>query len=247
MVSSPVNDDVQSADLLLWRLVGPPGPPITHALTVGEAARAAEIRVSEAVRGTSSLPDCLHGPRAPGEAHRHAFRIALDLDGDGRIDHLARHVPGGLCIDGARILAMTGALQVHGCGRYDLVATLPDARLAGPARRWRAVTPFVAPRHSWRGRPGRVRLGHSAAEQLEREIDLLGRMLPPCEISALDTVLHGLTPPGDFRLGRRRGSAPSRPEMGYFTLTFETPVAGPIAAGYGAHFGLGCFLPDRPP
>jgi CRISPR-associated protein Csb2 len=237
-----------AGDLLLWRLVGPPGPPITHSLTVAQAGRAAEMRISLAVRGTEILPDCLHGPLAAGEAHRHAFRIALDRDGDGRIDHLAYHVPGGLCLEAAKLLAMLGSVRVHGFGHYDLVATLPDAELGGPARRWRAVTPFFAPRHSRRGRTQRLRAGYSASEQLVRELDLLGRSLPPCAVAALDPARHGLPSPRAFRRGNegRRANAPGRPETGYFMLTFETPVMGPIAAGYGAHFGLGCFVPDRP-
>ena len=236
--------DPQNGDLLLWRLIGPPGPPITHALTVAEAARAAEKRVRLALRGTAILPDCLHGPTAPGTAHLHAFRIALDRDGDGRIDHLACHVPGGLCLEAARVLAMRGGISVTGCGAYQLVAIMPDSAIAGPASCWQSVTPFFGPLHSRRGRHGRPRTGYSATEQLARELGHLGRVLPACEIRPFTPSARDLPSPGQFRLGgKRRAGAPSRPEAGYFTLRFAEPVTGPIAAGFGAHFGLGCFLP----
>ena len=239
-------DNLNAGDLLLWRLLGPPGPPITQALTVAEAARDGEIRLSAATRGTEILPDCLHGPGAPGEAHRHAFRIPLDRDGDGRIDHLAYHIPGGLCLDAAKLLAMLGCVDVDGWHRYALVSALPDVGLAGPARRWRSVTPFFGPDHS--RRKNRVRPGHSAGEQLMRELGRLGRDFPSCEVTALAPRSLGLPSPRNFWLGEkdRRKNLPGRPEWGYYALSFEVPVAGPIAAGYGAHFGLGCFLPDRP-
>lgn len=238
-------DNLNVGDLLLWRLFGPPGPPITKALTVAEAARAAEIRLSAATRGTGILPDCLHGPSTPGEAHRHAFRIPLDRDGDGRIDHLAYHIPGGLCLDAAKLLARLGCVDVEGWHRYALVSALPDAGLAGPARRWRSVTPFFGPDHSRRN--NRVRPGYSAREQLMRQLGQLGRGLSPRAIIALTPRSLGLRSPRSFWLGGedRRADLPGRPEAGYFALNFEVPVAGPIATGYGAHFGLGCFLPDR--
>jgi CRISPR-associated protein Csb2 len=48
----------------------------------------------------------------------------------------------------------------------------------------------------------------------------------------------------DFRRERKTGNGtkgPSPPTG--FRIKFKDPVKGPIALGYGSHFGLGLFLP----
>ena len=48
----------------------------------------------------------------------------------------------------------------------------------------------------------------------------------------------------DFRNQRKTGNGsrgPSPPTG--FRIKFKEPVKGPIALGYGSHFGLGLFLP----
>jgi CRISPR-associated protein Csb2 len=49
-----------------------------------------------------------------------------------------------------------------------------------------------------------------------------------------------------FRRDRKNGSGTKSTNMGYgFRITFTARVRGPIALGYGAHFGLGLFeLPN---
>ena len=45
----------------------------------------------------------------------------------------------------------------------------------------------------------------------------------------------------EFRRSRKGESS----QIGYgFKLIFSEPVSGPIALGYGAHFGLGLFVPE---
>jgi CRISPR-associated protein Csb2 len=47
-----------------------------------------------------------------------------------------------------------------------------------------------------------------------------------------------------FQRRRRHGEGLHAGEFGYgFQLTFAEPVPGPLALGYGAHFGLGLFVP----
>lgn len=47
-----------------------------------------------------------------------------------------------------------------------------------------------------------------------------------------------------FRRDRKKGSGRKSSSYGYgFRLIFPEPVQGPIALGYGAHFGLGQFVP----
>ena len=44
----------------------------------------------------------------------------------------------------------------------------------------------------------------------------------------------------------RRGRKGDPDQLGYgFRIEFEKPVVGPISMGYGAHYGLGLFMPER--
>lgn len=48
-----------------------------------------------------------------------------------------------------------------------------------------------------------------------------------------------------FRTRRIEGDSRRGPAGGYgFRIEFVEPVTGPIALGYGAHFGMGVFVPD---
>jgi len=45
-----------------------------------------------------------------------------------------------------------------------------------------------------------------------------------------------------FQTTRKSGGGSRGAQRGYgFELEFSSPVRGPIAVGYGAHFGLGLF------
>lgn len=216
-------------DRWVWRLEGPPGPTVALTLRVGEAARAAAMRVQQARAGTVRLPVCLHGPSADSS---HAFWQAEDRDGDGCIDHLAVRVPMGLCAEGAAILQGLAGLRVDGVGRWRLVA-VETTETAGTD--WVSAVPFVAPLNAF-DRQRRLRPGLDAAGQLAASLARCP-WLPP---------VAGITPlPGEaepLRLGARRGRGAAYPLQGRFHLRFAAPTAGPVAVGYGAHFGLGRFV-----
>lgn len=67
---------------------------------------------------------------------------------------------------------------------------------------------------------------------------------PPAPVD--HTLLGGrLTRWSAFRTRRIEGDGRRGPAGGYgFRIEFVEPVAGPIALGYGAHFGMGVFVPD---
>ena len=49
-----------------------------------------------------------------------------------------------------------------------------------------------------------------------------------------------------FQNQRYNGEGSRGAQIGtVFNLTFATPFAGPLAIGYGAHFGLGLFVPMK--
>ncbi|GIW93724.1 MAG: hypothetical protein KatS3mg110_1765 [Pirellulaceae bacterium] len=133
--------------------------------------------------------------------------------------------------------------------RQQLVRLLPEK----PVKKWRSYTPYVPPRH--------LRRKYGVAEDVLRELKF--RKLPPGEISVVAQVglnvwnceitveevptsslesqraqreLHGFT-------YCRLPGKPQPPQQArfYLELEFSQGVRGPIALGYGCHFGLGLF------
>lgn len=107
-------------------------------------------------RGVPS--ECLRGcddTGRPLRGHAHATLIPLDLDGDGRLDHVAVHAPMGF--DAAAVAALERVRETYakdlprifvtlaGLGRRaDLADRVPAL---APAPVWVSQTPFVPPRH----------------------------------------------------------------------------------------------------
>jgi CRISPR-associated protein Csb2 len=233
-----------------WRWRFPyPAIPLTAAVRVGQALRRA---VFEA-----------HGRRAfPNDFHEEAYWLVEDEDEDGVIDHALAFHARGLAPEIVAAMAHTTMLW------FDDVRTalLPDwmgrrapGGLFGPAEIWEAATPFVPP--LWRSR-GAQKAGQAPREAYDREsqlrespalrnlglidvewaeeirigdVDVPARAFETQRILARTderAVARGATPPGDARAA-----------MGFPALRFEVPVWGPLAVGFGAHFGLGLLRP----
>ena len=203
--------------------------------------------------------------------HEHAHINPLDLDGDGHLDHILIWAPGGLGADaqgairGARrtftkggieplrlALAATGDLQdlVRLPGRYGRrIALIVDADGASV---WQSLTPFVLPRHI------KARGKNALEGQIRAELSSRGFPEPAAvhQLAPMPRRQGGGAPAGKmltgsgetiwsrfrhFNLSRRRGPEP--PVICGFAvrLEFGHPVRGPVALGYGSHFGLGLF------
>ena len=226
---------------------GRPGPPVEWTATVGEAARAAAIRIAEENFGTGRLDRNLHGPSSSAEPtdgrHLHAFWLPRDADGDGLIDRLDVLIDGGASPFSRKILARLQLLQIHGHGSIPIFSRNPDADRF-EARLWISVTPYVGPRFE-SSRPGKpARPGLSAAEQLAKELRQRrladGLELPPAAVLATPIPPRSAAA---FRLRARASEGDTLRPRAWFTILFEKPVTGPLAFGLGAHFGLGQFIP----
>jgi CRISPR-associated protein Csb2 len=191
----------------------------------------------------------------PLKGHQHAHIFPLDLDGDGRLDHIVVFAPMGLgaraqrAVRGLRRTYMKGGvgeLQVAIAG----VGALSDLRtiggtleravdgLLGPTASWVTTTPFVPPRHLKKN--GRS----SLVGQVEAE--LRARGFPAAKVDVLDWTGETLKL-RHFVRRRQHGPQPPR-DIGFAVrLLFEKPVPGPIYLGYGSHFGLGLFRSIRDP
>lgn len=209
-----------------------------------------------------------HSPRQDG--HRHAHYIPLSLRprldpaariGDLALDHILIHAPSGL---GDRAQLVLGRLAwIHTAtvgersddGRDErsrltttLVATgdrelIHDTLVAhsahhdilGCATTWRSHTPFIAPRF--------VKARHPLEEQVRAE--LRSRGLP--DPSRIDIEPHDAAVDAGFlrfvRARRRDRPQPPTTRPWSLRIEFSEPIRGPLALGYGSHFGLGLFRP----
>ena len=198
---------------------------------------------------------------------RGAFFLPADEDGDGRIDHVTIFAKAGLgdqdsvevrAIDALRKLRFgEGELSLRLVG-LGMPEDFQGATALGPSRVWESATPFQVTRHlkrrglkrdprQWFGSPEGI---DAFVGQVLREA--LGRRgLPvPERVEPLDHAGRHHRRSVEFRLFRaKRDDDGGRRRRGLFRIYFPEPVAGPIAIGHSAHFGLGLFLPSklRPP
>lgn len=236
-------------------------PPITRAIAV--AGQVHRMLCSEKISNGHPI---FTGANCRDHEHAHIFCESMD-DARARITHLTVYAPGGF--DQAAIEALRRLQWTWGFEGHDLRTVLHgigqprefDSPLFGPARIWRSLTPFVSTRHAKTFRDGRPKMDArngwqegSAAHDLLRLLALnpkwegakirkqlverdrpfvFGRELGQRRFRALEfqSLRHG----GRGRRGHDSGAG--------FILEFPAPVNGPIALGYGAHFGLGLFVP----
>lgn len=225
-------------------------PLVQDALPFAEQVRRALIRN----RVDTSHSEAIIGKTVDGvplAGHLHAHYLATDEDGDGRLDHVTLYAPRGFdrhdqsAIGALRTIFRQGnrpevRLVLTGLGETTSVG---DAPIFAQSRRWRSVTPFSLPRFANRGAGKPPRPRDLPEAQLVRELKLRGLPEP---VSIRRT--EGYQPAGrplirwlEFHTRRFKGDEGFG--LAGFELEFAEPVAGPLALGFGCHFGLGLFLP----
>jgi len=200
----------------------------------------------------------------PLEGNAHAHILPEALGADDAITHLTLFAPAGFDDAITALLASPAFLtryDVFGIQLVLLGLGLPTdfagfRRLAGQspalttATTWRSVTPFVStlfPKYTRAGAPKLDEHGvHRGSPEHDLHRQLAARDLPrPAHLTRIPTARagHRDIPWRDFlteRPSQRGGQRGTHHGTG-FELTFEAPVQGPIALGYGAHLGLGLF------
>ncbi|HXG66879.1 MAG TPA: type I-U CRISPR-associated protein Csb2 [Blastocatellia bacterium] len=131
-------------------------------------------------------------------------------------------------------------MVLTGLGAPEAFSACP---LFAPSRRWRSVTPFSLPRFANRGGGKAPRPRDLPEAQLVRE--LASRGLPePVSIRRVKGYQAGDRPLVrwlDFH--SRRGNGAQGHGLAGFEIEFPESIIGPLALGFGCHFGLGLFLP----
>ena len=249
-------------------LAGRPRPRVEDTVKLGELMRLAALsqfgwQVDEATgRRIPKAPWQISGRGSDGRPlkdplHPHAFWLPEDADEDGFIDHLSVFIASG--IDDAiqarldRITRLWVApkqqaedagtepasakewrLALEGFGRPSDFAG--GARIFAASTQWRSVTPFLATGHlkaaGYRGEALRL--------LKRRGFDTDGiEVVPLREISVGSTPRRAI----HFHRFRSRGRE-AQPDAGgaLLRITFPSPIEGPLAIGYGSHFGLGLFV-----
>ncbi len=225
-------------------LDGKPLPLIEDAVRIGELMRRALMGKAQHSLGEHAIPPVLscHGPVDP--THGHAFFLPEDADGDGRIDHLIVHAKAGLPPDCWSVFAALKKLwqrdgpewrvALEGIGTAATFAN--DSLLLRKSRCWRSLTPYLHPWH--------VKRSLSPADQIRKECRLRGWVEPETiepPVDGIEINRRRRRTVHFHRFRAKRGLIQPDTRGSFWQLTFAEPVEGPVALGFGCHFGLGLF------
>jgi CRISPR-associated protein Csb2 len=239
-----------------FTVYGKPLPRIEDAVRLGEAFRAAVAGRAKRVLGENAIPPELSGHALP-EGNRHGHAFWLPEPGDkGELTHLLVHAPGGLSREAIRVLT---ALQTVRYGEGEPLRVMLEGlgpaplfqgvtALTAESATWRSLTPWL---HPWHLKKPQLRspdaLHAALLDQLRREWHARAPDLPPIlgfeEIPYRDFAGRRLWPIHYHRSRRKRGLIQPDPLGRLIELRFAAPVRGPVALGFGCHFGLGLFQP----
>ncbi|MGQ0686401.1 hypothetical protein [Bradyrhizobium sp.] len=229
-------------------------PALAYAGAIGSAARAAVIGAAQR-RGVDKLPDAFHH----SDNHSHAFWIAEDADEDGYIDHVVVFCEEGLTKQLVEILAAADRIFLGRLGEWQLIPNWMGGRspggLFGPSVIWRSMSAYVPP--WWQSSRARAKPREAYSPKRQLETEIAARFATEYEQAPVPVriVMSNVFSRGNLSLDPRafianlpKGQARRRRETGDAAaqgveIEFDRPVWGPLAFGYGAHFGLGVFEP----
>ncbi len=245
-----------------FALAGQVLPRLTDGIIEAEEVRRRLLRLSD------GAPVFLGREPATGEllqGHRHAHIIPEANGRHGHITHVTVVARMGFderaraALERVRSVWQRGGhpiqLVLLGVGQpEDFGGTRTEAGecpALASSEVWISRTPFVPTRHEKRKKNGEAKRDEHGLAIGSPEHDLVRLLveqgLPrPLQVERIpDTDLGGKrTRWMAFRTARKRGHGLRAAAHGVgFRIRFDRPVRGPVVAGYGAHFGLGSFVP----
>lgn len=243
-----------------FAVTSPVPPLLTHALSFADRVHRTLVKHSDGLElftGLTQSGDKLQG-------HRHAYIFCEANGKDQRsVTHVTLWAPDGFDREAERALDNLRRVYSRGdhTARLVLLGLGMPGQFAGAdtragqcpifaqSRVWVSRTPFVPTRHA---KPRKFdtagRVVGSPEHDLLRLLLHRGDIPEPTRIDPLDHADLGghRTSWLDFRTVRHDGGGARAGNRGFgFRLEFPDSVRGPIAVGYGAHFGLGLFVPAR--
>jgi CRISPR-associated protein Csb2 len=238
-------------------------PLLTQAVSVAERIHQSLVKISS----NASVFTGLDPEGKPLHGHQHARIFCETTNERGSITRVTLFAPMGFDADARQALGQLR--RVWGHGGHDLQLILlgvgdrndfagfdtsrDQAPLLAEAFNWCSLTPFVPTRHAKAHRDGRPKFDEHGLQIGSPEHDLcrfiVDSGLPrPTAIVPMSAGSFGGKPVHwlAFQRERKHGNGGRAGQMGYgFVLNFRRPVRGPLAFGYGSHFGLGLFVPVR--
>lgn len=221
-----------------YALYAKPLPRITDAVRVGETLRMALMGRARRLFG-DAIPASISGHDLP-EANRHGHAFFLpERNETGRIGHLIVHAPDGFDAQVQAVLVELMSIHTREGAEWRLLLEGMGSAAAFPASAtlqttavWKSLTPYLHPWYS--------KKGFGVAEQIARECRLRGYPEPVAVELLPDEKPRAL----EFRRIRsKRGLRQPDRQGSFLKLAFSEPVPGPLALGFGCHFGLGLFAP----
>lgn len=235
------------ATTIRFMLTSKPLPPVEETLRLGELMRTAAMSQAKNLFGEGGIPPVFSGHGLPqNHRHSHAFYLAFDSNGDGYLDRMLVHAPGGFGPAEQRVLARIRRLRARNGSEWQLsleslggVEVAPE--LCSPATQWISVTPYL---HPWYVKK-RLRI----EDQIRRECRDRGLPEPMTyeRLTYVEAGRRGSRRALRFKChrDRRHGQNPLPDTVGSFwRLRFAEPLTCPLALGTFCHFGLGLFRPE---
>ena len=231
---------------LRFAMYGKPLPRIEDAVRIGELLRKAAMSRIENQCGKDAIPPVISGHGLPaGNRHQHAFWLPEASD-DGHITHLLIHIPAQ--VESVVRKALESLTKLWNRDGQEWRLVLEKAGMVGEfsgsvicacSSEFVSVTPYLMPWH--------MKKNFIIEDQIRRECKQRG--LP--ELTSLELVPfvkvcgRRLRPIDFHRFRSKRGLTQPDTHGSFWKLTFAEPVQGPLALGFGCHFGLGLFAPDK--
>lgn len=246
-----------------YAVVSTVAPRITQAISIGDRVHDALCKWSDQAQGRAAVFTGLGEDGKPNTGHHHAHIICEANGPRDAVTHITIWAEMGF--NEAACLALRRLNKVWGHGGHDIRLVLhgigqpgdfQDCALLGPAKVWRSLTPFVSTRHAKSFRDGRPKMDDNGWQEGSAAHDLL-RLLalnPKWRGAKIRKQLAERERPFEFgnrklcslqfQTIRHNGSGKRGPNSGAaFIIEFPELVSGPLALGYGSHFGLGVFQP----
>jgi CRISPR-associated protein Csb2 len=234
---------VPGATVARFALIGPPLPRVEETLRIGEWFRQVVMSVAGNILGRTKIPPVLSGHDLPSDnRHSHAFYLPEDSNDDGHIDRVTAYLPGGIGQDCHRVLVRLTRLWNANGGNWRLVlehiggiGECQMSPLFGAGTVWVSRTPYLHPWHT--------KKNFGVEDQIHRECRERG--LPA--VASLDRLpairVNGrrLCPTHFHRFRNKRDQPQPDTHGSFWRIEFAEPVQGPLALGFGCHFGLGIF------
>jgi CRISPR-associated protein Csb2 len=249
--------------------------PISPKSTVDVAERFRQTALKRFAQaqghGTHSFALSGHPPAPDGVTgdHQHAHFQPL-FDKEKGIEELVVWAPCGFTQPEIEALMKVSTVY-WGASKHPIRPVLtsisdqmPSFLDAKPASTWKSLTPYVPPRHFYRGNlhGAKLKQKDSPENQLAAELALCGMthsvVITRLPLNNVDPSVPSLSPhwdivraPGDNPAFEGGVSTETHATHGdferrigfFFQLKFDQPVTVPRPLGHSSHFGLGLFVP----